>query len=103
LPAAVSLNNAGVPAGLDQKALGFVPVQTETSGMCDQDGVSRPGLAWSSRGFPCERASATSVCQAGTRWVQSLRQDGTAVAYVAVVVNPTGKLRVWRYEGGVWR
>jgi len=103
LPAAVSLNNAGVPAGLDQKALGFVPVQTETSVMFDQDGVSRPGLAWSSRGFPCQRASATSVCQAGTGWVQYLRQDGNAVAYVAVVVNPTGKIRVWSFEGGVWR
>jgi prepilin-type N-terminal cleavage/methylation domain-containing protein len=102
LPAAVSLNNAGAPAGLNQK-LGFVPAQAENSVMFDQDGVSRPGLAWSSRGFPCQRLSATSPCQTGTGWVQYLRQDGNPVAYVAVVVNPAGRVRVWSYEGGTWR
>jgi prepilin-type N-terminal cleavage/methylation domain-containing protein len=102
-PAAVSFNNAGAPAGLDEKALGFTPAQTETSLMFDQDGVSRPGLAWSSRGFPCQRTSATSVCQPGVGWVQYLRQDGVRPAYAAVVVNPAGRVRVWSYEGGVWR
>jgi len=103
LPATVSLTNVGAPAGLDQKALGFTPVQTENSVMFGQDGVSRPGLAWSSRGFPCQRPSATSPCQTGTGWVQYLRQDGNPAAYVAVVVNPAGRVRVWSYEGGVWR
>jgi Tfp pilus assembly protein FimT len=103
LPATVSFNNAAAPAGLDKQTLGFDPVHTENSLMFDQDGVSRPGLAWSSRGFPCQRGSATSVCQAGTGWVQYLSEEGNPPAYVAVVVNPTGKIRVWSYEGGIWR
>jgi len=103
LPATVSFNNAGAPAGLDKNTLGFDPVKTETSLMFDQDGVNRPGLAWSSRGFPCQRGSATSVCQSGTSWIQYLREEGNPAAYVAVVVNPAGRVRVWSYEGGVWR
>jgi prepilin-type N-terminal cleavage/methylation domain-containing protein len=103
LPATVSFNNAGAPAGLDQQALGFAPLTTETSSMFDQDGVSRPGLAWSSRGFPCQRGSATSVCQTGKGWLQYLQRDGNPASYAAVSVSPAGRVRVWSYDGGVWR
>ena len=103
LPATMSLNNAGAPAGLDKQTLGFDSVQTETSLMFDHDGVSRPGLAWSSRGFSCQRGSATSVCQAGKGWLQYVRRDGNPATYAAVSVSPAGRVRVWSYEGGVWR
>jgi prepilin-type N-terminal cleavage/methylation domain-containing protein len=104
LPPAMSLNNAGVPPGLDQKTLGFDPVVAETSVMFDRDGTNRPGLAWSSRGLPCQRSSATSLCQAGVGWLQYLQlQEGAQVAYAAVSVSPAGRVKVWKYQGGAWR
>ena len=104
LPAGMALNNNNVPAGLNQNTLGFPPVLTETSTMFDQDGVSRPGLAWSSRGFPCQRNSATSICAAGTGWLQYLQHSqGSRTSYAAVSVSPSGRVRVWTYRGDVWR
>lgn len=104
LPAGMVLNNANVPAGLNQNTLGFAPLLTESSTMFDQDGVSRPGLAWSSRGFPCQRNSATSICATGAGWLQYLQYSpGSRTAYAAVSVSPAGRIRVWVYRGGVWR
>jgi prepilin-type N-terminal cleavage/methylation domain-containing protein len=104
LPPAMSLNNAGVPAGLDKKTLGFDPVLAETSVMFDRDGTNRPGLAWSSRGLPCQRNSATSLCQPGIGWLQYLQlPEGADIAYAAVSVSPAGRVKVWNYQGGVWR
>jgi len=104
LPAGMVLNNDNVPAGLNQNTLGFAPLLTETSTMFDQDGVSRPGLAWSSRGFPCQRNSATSMCAPGAGWLQYLQySSGSRTSYAAVSVSPAGRIRVWVYRGGVWR
>lgn len=104
LPAGMVLNNGNVPAGLNQNTLGFAPVLTETSTTFDQDGVSRPGLAWSSRGFPCQRSSATSICAAGTGWLQYLQySQGSRTLYAAVSVSPSGRVRLWTYRGGAWR
>lgn len=104
LPEAVSLNNTGAPPGLDQTTLGFAPLLTETSVMFDHDGTNRPGLAWSSRGLPCQRSSATSLCQPGFGWLQYLQlPEGAQVAYAAVSVSPAGRVRVWSYQGGAWR
>lgn len=104
LPAAITLNNLGAPAGLDQKKLGFTPLSTETSVMFDQDGTQRPGLAWNSRGLPCQRPGPTSVCQTGIGWVQYLQyQGGTGPVYAAVSVSPASKVKVWTYKGGAWQ
>lgn len=104
LPAGMSLNNSNPPAGLNLGTLGFNPVLTENSVMFDQDGVNRPGLAWSSRGTPCQRSSATSLCQTGFGWLQYVQyQTGNDISYAAVSVSPAGRTRVWLYRGGVWR
>lgn len=104
LPAAVVLNNAGAPAGLDQKKLGFTPLLTETSVMFAQDGTQRPGLAWNSRGLPCQRPGATSICQTGIGWVQYLQyQGGSGPVFAAISVSPAAKVKTWTYKGGVWQ
>jgi prepilin-type N-terminal cleavage/methylation domain-containing protein len=104
LPAAITLNNLGAPAGLDQKKLGFTPFSTETSAMFDQDGTQRPGVAWNSRGVPCQRPGATSVCQTGIGWVQYVQyQGGGGPVYAAVTVSPASKVKVWTYKGGAWQ
>lgn len=104
LPAAITLNNVGAPAGLDQAKLGFTPLLTETSAMFDQDGTQRPGLAWNSRGLPCQRPGATSICQTGIGWVQYLQYQGSgAIVYAAVSVSPAAKVKVWTYKGGAWQ
>ena len=104
-PSAMTLNNNGVPAALDAKTVGFANITTvETSTMFDSDGTNRPGIAWSSRGLPCQRSSATSPCQTGIGWVQYMQhQEGSGTAYAAVSVSPSGRVRVWIYEGGTWR
>ena len=103
-PSAMTLSNSGVPAGLDAK-LGFANFdQVETSTTFDSDGNQRSGIAWSSRGFPCQRNSATSPCQTGRGWLQYLQhQEAGGVAYAAVSVSPSGKVKIWSYEGGAWR
>jgi prepilin-type N-terminal cleavage/methylation domain-containing protein len=104
LPSGMVFSNAGAPAGLDQTKLGFTPLRTESSTMFDLDGTNRPGLAWSSRGLPCQRTSATSICQTGFGWVQYLQmQQGGQSAYAAVTVSPAGRVKTWTYSGGVWR
>lgn len=105
LPGGVSMSNAGVPLGLNQTTLGFTPVLTETSLMFGQDGVQRPGLAWNSRGLPCQRPGPTSPCQTGIGWLQYLQYEGTGgrVAYAAVSVSPASRVKIWTYSGGVWR
>lgn len=102
LPAEVALINAGAPAGLDQTKLGFDP--TGPTDTFDHDGTDRPGLAWSARGLPCQRLSATSICQGGSGWIQYLQYNGgSQPAYAAVSVTPAGRTHVWLYQGGVWR
>lgn len=103
-PATVSLNNAGIPAGLDLVKLGFNPPDSSSLTTFDHDGTSRQGLAWNSRGLPCQRISPTSACQAGSGWVQYLQYPtGGQIAYAAVSVSPAGRARVWMYQGGIWR
>jgi len=105
LPAEISLDNTAAPAGLDQTKLGFTPLLTETSVMFDQDGAQRPGLAWNSRGLPCQRPGATSACQTGVGWVQYLqyRSGRGSLAYAAVTVSPASRVKVWTYKGGAWQ
>lgn len=104
LPAALSLNNAGAPAGLGQAKLGFIPVTTATSAMFAQDGTQRPGLAWNSRGMPCQRPGPTSACQIGIGWLQYLQYQGSGgPVYAAVSISPAAKVKVWTYKGGTWK
>jgi prepilin-type N-terminal cleavage/methylation domain-containing protein len=109
----VALNNANVsPAmktALKTALLGAsstVPViTTESSTMVDADGTTRAGLAWNSRGIPCQRASATSICATGFgAWVQYIQYTvGGQNYFSAVTVNQTGRTKVWVYEtSGGW-
>lgn len=109
VPGNVVLSNSSVPAGLDSSALGFVPFKTETSTTYTQQGVLVSGLAWNSRGLPCQKVSTGSPCSnwvnsAGgsgpVGWVQylQLRRGGTNIMYAAVTVSPTGRVRTWTYS-----
>jgi prepilin-type N-terminal cleavage/methylation domain-containing protein len=98
-PAQVSLNNAGVPLGLSVAALGFAPLNTETSVMHDQQNNPVPGIAWNGLGIPCQRSSSASPC-AAVGWVQYLRlqRSGGDVLFAAVTVSPTGRVKTWTYN-----
>jgi prepilin-type N-terminal cleavage/methylation domain-containing protein len=105
LPLQVSLNNAGIPAALDQITLGFSPIGVETSVMYNQADLMVPGLAWNSRGLPCQRMSTTSPCanltpSGSVAWIQYLQmqRSTTDVSYAAVTVSPTGRVKTWTYS-----
>lgn len=85
--AQVSLSNVGIPVPLSAAQLNY-PVT--------QQSASTPGLAWNSRGLPCQRSSAASPCMA-TGWVQhlQLQASGGNVLYGAVSVSPTGRVKTW--------
>lgn len=106
LPAQISLSNAGIPLPLNAATVGFTlaPLQTEKSLNYGQQGPE-PGLAWNSRGIPCQRASATSPCSGPVAWVQylQLRRSAGDILYAAVTVSPAGNVRTWHYaDGGNW-
>jgi prepilin-type N-terminal cleavage/methylation domain-containing protein len=98
-PSQVSLNNAGVPLGLSVAALGFAPLNTETSVMHDQQNDPAPGIAWNGLGMPCQRSSSASPC-AAVGWVQylQLQRSGGDVLFAAVTVSPTGRVKTWTYN-----
>jgi prepilin-type N-terminal cleavage/methylation domain-containing protein len=98
-PAQVSLSNAGVPQGLNAAMLGFVPLNTETSIMHDQQNDAVPGIAWNGLGLPCQRSSSASPCTT-VGWIQylQLRRAGGDVLYAAVTVSPTGRVKTWTYN-----
>ena len=111
LPNAVSLSNNGIPVQLDPNTLGFTPLRTETSSTFSSQGNQENGLAWNARGLPCQRAAATSPCSNNASplgnaagpvgWVQYLQlQRGGDVLYAAVTVNPSGRVRIWKYAPG---
>jgi prepilin-type N-terminal cleavage/methylation domain-containing protein len=95
----VIVSNVGVPLKMGSTTLGFVPQDTEHSQMYDQQNQLAPGLAWNGRGIPCERTlSSTAPCLA-IGWVQYLqfqRSSGN-IAYAAVSVSPTGRVRTWTF------
>jgi Tfp pilus assembly protein FimT len=94
-PNKIKLSNTGIPVPLDPQ-LNFPFVDTENSAMYTQQNVSAPGLAWNSRGLPCQRASSTSSCLA-TGWLQyvQLRRSGGGTIYGAVSVTPAGRVKTW--------
>ena len=98
-PVKVSLNNVGVPQGLNAAVLGFVPLTTETSIMHDQLNDAVPGIAWNGLGMPCQMSSSASPCTP-VGWVQylQLRRSGGDVMYAAVTVSPTGRVKTWMYN-----
>jgi prepilin-type N-terminal cleavage/methylation domain-containing protein len=98
-PTQVSLNNAGVPLGLSVAALGFAPLNTETSVMHDQQNDPVPGVAWNGLGMPCQRSSSASPCSS-VGWVQylQLQRSGGDVLFAAVTVSPTGRVKTWTYN-----
>lgn len=117
MPPEVVLSNTGVPVALDSVRLGFTPFRTETSATYDQQGSLVSGLAWNSRGLPCQKLSATAPCSnwvmsasgAGpVGWIQYLQFQGSSNAlYAAVTVSPAGKIKTWIYSpngagGGSW-
>ena len=97
-PLAVTLSNVGVPVPLDVTQLKFPVFDTENSFMHTQQDAQVPGLAWNSRGLPCQRSSAAAPCLAAG-WVQHLqfqRSNGDMI-YGAVTVSPTGRVKTWIY------
>ena len=95
----VIVSNLGVPLKMGSATLGFDPQDTENSQMFDQQNQLAPGLAWNGRGIPCERAlSSTAPCLA-TGWIQYLQfqRSGGDIAYAAVSVSPTGRVRTWTF------
>lgn len=99
IPGRVSLNNNGVPPGLDSTKLGFPPRTTENSLMHDQNNDLAPGLAWSRTGATCERNPSPASPCTSVGWVQylQLQRSGGDTLYAAVSVSPTGRIRTWTY------
>jgi prepilin-type N-terminal cleavage/methylation domain-containing protein len=111
LPAQVSLSNGGIPVALDTATLGFTALNTETSATYTPQGQIIAGLAWNSRGLPCQRVASTAPCSnwidsspvgappGPVGWVQylQLRRAGSDVLYAAVTVSPTGRVKIWKY------
>jgi prepilin-type N-terminal cleavage/methylation domain-containing protein len=97
-PGQITLTNLGVPVPLDSSLLNFPVSSTENSSMHTTLDVLTPGLAWNSRGLPCQRSSAASPCLA-SGWVQhvELQRSGTDVIYAAVTVSPAGRIKTWVY------
>jgi prepilin-type N-terminal cleavage/methylation domain-containing protein len=112
LPSLVTLNNNGVPVQLGSATLGFTPLRTETSSTYSQQGTAESGLAWNARGLPCQKLSSTSPCSnslspvgaaAGpVGWVQylQLQRSSDDALYAAVTVNPSGRIKIWKYTPG---
>jgi prepilin-type N-terminal cleavage/methylation domain-containing protein len=95
----VTLTNL-VPLPLDSAQLKFPVVNTENSSMHTAQDVLAQGLAWNSRGLPCQRSSASSPCLGlASGWVQHLElvRSGNDVIYAAVTVSPTGRVKTWVY------
>jgi prepilin-type N-terminal cleavage/methylation domain-containing protein len=97
-PAQVTLTNLGIPLPLDSPQLKFPVANTENSSMHTVQDVLAQGLAWNSRGLPCQRSSASSPCLA-SGWVQHMElvRSGNDVIYAAVSVSPTGRIKTWVY------
>jgi len=97
-PTYVTLNNVGVPVPLDSTTLHYPVTNTENSSMYSQQDTLAPGLAWNSRGLPCQRSSASAPCL-GTGWVQHLQMQRSngEIIYAAVTVSPTGRVKTWIY------
>jgi len=99
----VTLTNTNAPTGLGQSNLGFAPLTTEsTPTMYAADGTQRAGLAWDSRGLPCQRASQTGPCSPGIGWMQHVKYTGSGgnVTWGAVTISPAGRVKVWTYDAG---
>ncbi len=86
----IIVSNQGVPVPLGPQ-LTF-PGVTDT----EHSSMPVPGLAWNSRGLPCQRSSANAPCQA-TGWVQHLQfqRSNGEIFYGAVSVSPTGRIQTW--------
>jgi prepilin-type N-terminal cleavage/methylation domain-containing protein len=97
-PAQITITNVGIPVPLNSAALNYPVATTESSSMHSQQDVLTPGLAWNSRGLPCQRGSASAPCL-DTGWVQHLQmqRSGGDVLYAAVTVSPTGRVKTWIY------
>jgi prepilin-type N-terminal cleavage/methylation domain-containing protein len=105
----VILSNVGIPNPLDASVLGFTPLTTESSNTYTSSGNIVSGIAWNSRGLPCQKLSSASPCSnwlAGgpggggpVGWVQYVQlQRPAGNVYAAVVVSPTGKIKIWSYS-----
>lgn len=90
LPGQVSLNNAGVPPGLNATELGFIPSNIDQT----------LGIGWNGFGIPCQRSSSAAPCATVAGWVQYLqfRRAGGDILYAAVAVSPTGRIKTWMYD-----
>jgi prepilin-type N-terminal cleavage/methylation domain-containing protein len=88
ISAGVTLNNNGVPPGLNI-TLGFPTVQTENSS-------GARSLTWNGLGTPCQRSSASLPCAGWVQYLQ-LPRSGSDALYAAVTVSPTGRVRTWTY------
>ena len=103
LAAPVSVSNTGAPSGLDTTALGFSPLQVESSTMYTQNNQNHPGIAFNSRGLPCQRTSTTSLCT-NAGWVQYLQYNliGGGTRWAAVVITPAARIKIYKYNGTGW-
>lgn len=96
------VSSSNVPVQLDSSTLAFAPLDATKSTMYDQQDNLVPGLAWNSRGLPCQRASSTSACTPIGGWVEYLQlgEAPGSVLYAAVTVSPTGRIKTWTYSPG---
>lgn len=110
LPPQVRPISTGVPVELDSATLGFSPLASSST-TYNQQNIGVHALAWNGRGLPCQRTSTTSGCANWTTtpagagsvaWVQYLQmpQSGGVMAYAAVTVSPTGRIKMWTYAPG---
>jgi prepilin-type N-terminal cleavage/methylation domain-containing protein len=111
------LSNAGIPVQLDSTVLGFTPLSADSSTTYTPQGTTVSALGWNSRGLPCQKLSSTSPCSnwvasggggpvGWIQYVQLQRPTGTQIA--AVVVSPSGRIKIWNYSpsdgtGVSWR
>lgn len=92
-PSQITISNFGVPVPLNGNQLHFPVDNTETP--------AATGVAWNSRGLPCQLVAAGGACQPSA-WVQHVqfqRSNGT-ILYGAVSVSPTGRVKTWIYSAG---
>ena len=88
----VTISNLGIPIPMGANQLHFPADNTETPAT---------GVAWNSRGLPCQLIAAGGSCQLSA-WVQHVqfqRSNGT-ILYGAVGVSPTGHVKTWIYSAG---
>lgn len=102
LPGNISVPTAGMPGSLTATSMGFASVVTITAA-----GSSTPAY-FNARGLPCPYDNATKTCtstNSGQAYVYYLRDSAFPGrnGWAAVSVSPSGRTKVWRWDGSSWK